>query len=327
MRIGSIDIGKGAVLAPMAGVTDACFRPLCFEQGASMAVSEMVSAKGFLHMNRNDRAVRELLMRAEGEGVCGLQLFGHEPDVMAEAANQLQDAGFQFFDVNMGCPTHKIVGNGDGSALMKTPTRCGEIVAAMVKRTHLPVTVKIRAGWDEGSLNAATVAQICADAGACAITVHGRTRSQFYAGSADWGVIRQVAESVAVPVIGNGDVRGGGDALRMMAETGCAAAAIGRGTQGNPWIFREVLRAMSGEPFTPPTLSERVRMALRHMDMMLAFRSERGVLLEMRKHIAWYLQGARGCAQLRGRINGIDTLAEVRAALMALLAESECIAQ
>ncbi len=322
MRIGSIDIPQGAALAPMAGVTDACFRPLCFEQGAAFAVSEMVSAKGFLHMNRTDRAVRELLMRSEGEGVCGLQLFGHEPDLMAEAANQLQGAGFDFFDVNMGCPTPKIVANGDGSALMKTPSLCGRIVEAMVRRVRLPVTVKIRAGWDERSVNAVEVAQICADAGAAAVTVHGRTRTQFYAGHADWDVIRCVRQAVrSVPVIGNGDVRTGADALRMFAETGVDAVAVGRAAQGNPWVFAEIRAAIRNENVTPPTMAERVRMALRHMDAMVPIRGERGTMLEMRKHVAWYLQGGRGCAQLRGRINEMTTLAAVRAALAGYLDE------
>ena len=323
MRIGNIEIGRGAVLAPMAGVTDACFRPLCFEQGAAMAVSEMVSANGYLHMNRNDRAVRALLAHGEGEGCCGLQLFGHEPDVMAEAANQLQDAGFDFLDINMGCPTHKIVANGDGSALMKDPAHCGRITAALVRRSKLPVTVKIRAGWDEESVNAPQVARICADAGASAITVHGRTRTQFYAGSADWDTIAQVVRAVDVPVIGNGDVRCGADALRMLDQTGCAAVAVGRGAQGNPWIFRDILCALEGEAFELPSLEARVRMALRHMDMMRLARSERSATLEMRKHIAWYLQGARGCAQMRGQINSMATLGEVREALMQLLATAE----
>ena len=317
MRIGTLDMPMGAALAPMAGVTDACFRPLCFEMGAAWAVSEMVSANGYLHMNRNDRAVRELLMRAEGEGICGLQLFGHDPLIMAEAANQLESAGFEFIDVNMGCPTHKIVGNGDGSALMKKPMLCGEIISAMVKRVRLPVTVKIRAGWDADSVNASVVARICEDAGAAAITVHGRTRSMGYAGQADRGVIRDVAQNAGVPVIGNGDVRSGADALAMMAETGCAAVAVGRGAQGNPWLFREIRCAMMGEHNQSPGMAERVDMAVRHMDMMLPMRGERGAMLEMRKHIAWYLQGARGCAGLRGQVNALKSTAEVRALLMA----------
>ncbi len=324
MQIGNIEIPVGAGLAPMAGVTDACFRPLCFEQGAAFAVSEMVSAKGFLHMNRNDRAVRELLMRGPGEGICALQLFGHEPDLMAEAADQLQGAGFDFLDVNMGCPTHKIVANGDGSALMKTPAQCGRIVSALVGRVRLPVTVKIRAGWDEDHQNAVEVAKICADAGAAAITVHGRTRTQFYQGRADWGVIRAVREAVpGVPVIGNGDVRSGADALRMIEETGCDAVAVGRAAQGNPWIFREIRAALAGEPFSPPDMAARVRMALRHMDAMVPVRGERGTMLEMRKHVAWYLQGGRGSAQMRGRVNELGTLREVRSALLGYLDDNE----
>lgn len=315
MQIGSMEIPEGAGLAPMAGVTDACFRPLCFEMGAAYAVSEMVSAKGLLHMSRNQRAVDELLMRAEGEGVLGLQLFGHEPALFAEAASSLQNAGFQFIDINMGCPTHKIVSNGDGSALMRDPALCGRIVRAAVDATTLPVTVKLRAGWDEESINAPEIARICEDNGACAITVHGRTRGQFYSGQADWDVIRRVKQAVAVPVIGNGDVRCGADALRMMRETGCDGVCVGRAAQGNPWIFREIRAAMLGEPYCAPDMRERVNMALRHIDAMLPIRGERGTVLEMRKHIAWYLSGERGCARLRGKINEMQTLGHVRTAL------------
>ena len=319
MHIGNLQIPTGAILAPMAGVTDACFRPLCYEQHCAMAVSEMVSAKGFLYMNKNDRAVRELLMRAPNEGICALQLFGHEPDLIGEAANQLQHIGFDMIDINMGCPTHKIVGNGDGSALMKSPDLCREIVENVIKRCDLPVTVKIRAGWDEHSINAVSVARRCADAGAAAITVHGRTRSQFYAGKADWGIIADVSSAVKVPVVGNGDVRSGADAMRMMNETGCDAVAIGRAAQGNPWIFKDVLCAIEGEAFTPPTIHDRVKMALRHMDEMLLMRSERGTMLEMRKHIAWYLKDARGCAKIRAQINGLNSIDAVRGALNDLL--------
>ncbi len=323
MRIGRIEVSAGAGLAPMAGVTDACFRPLCFEQGAAFAVSEMLSAKGYLHISRNARAVDELLERSPDEGILGLQLFGHEPDVMAEAANQLQDSGFSFIDVNMGCPMHKIVSGGDGSALLRNPALCGEIVRAVVRRVSLPVTVKIRAGWDADSVNAPQVARIVEEAGAAMVAVHARTRDQFYAGHADWAVIGAVKRALAIPVLGNGDVFSGADALRLIAQTGCDAVMVGRGAQGNPWIFSEIRAALSGEPYQRPGMRERVSMALRHMDGMRQRRGERGALLEMRKHVAWYLSGARGTARLRGQINQLASLDLVRAALNEYLNECE----
>lgn len=316
MKIGTIEMPPGAALAPMAGVTDCIFRPLCFEQGAAWAVSEMVSAKGFLHMNRNDRAVRELLIISPGDGILGLQLFGHEPELMAEAANQLQDCGFRFIDINMGCPAHKIVSNGDGSSLMKNPLLCGEIVESVVRRVSVPVTVKLRAGWDASSVNCVEVARICERSGASAITVHGRTRDQFYSGQADWRHIADVVRAVSIPVIGNGDVRSGEDAMRMIGETGCGAVAVGRGAEGNPWIFREILMALMGEPYERPDIRERVGMAIRHMDEMVPLRGERGTLLEMRKHVAWYIQGERGAAQLRSKLNQLNELYAVRRELI-----------
>ena len=310
-RIGDLLPAKGAALAPMAGVTDAAMRLLCGEQGAAWAVSEMLSAKGWVFSKGKNRNANDLLVRLPGEGVAGLQLFGSEPESMAEAARQLQGRGFQFFDVNFGCPAPKITGNGEGSAMMRDPAQIGRVVRALADATPLPVTVKIRSGWDEQSVNAVEVAQICQDSGAKAITVHARTRMQQYAGAADWRVIAAVKRAVCGPVFGNGDVRSGADALRMLYQTGCDAVVVGRAAQGNPWIFREIAAALRGETAEPPTPQERVAMALRHYGLEIELYGEKPALLQMRKHIAWYVSGLPGAAALRCRINQALSLQEV----------------
>ena len=311
MRIGNIELTDGAGLAPMAGVTDMPMRVLCFEQGAAWAVSEMLSARGFLCAPKGTRAMRELLRKSEKEGVLGLQLFGREPEEMREAANQLSDAGFQFIDINMGCPAHKIVSNGEGSALMKTPEKAERIIAETVKGSRLPVTVKFRAGWDAEHVNAVEIARRAEQAGACALTVHARTREQMYAGRADWEIIARVKAAVSIPVIGNGDVRSAGDYLAMRRETGCDGVAIGRGAQGNPWVFREILFALRGESCPPASLRERVELALRHARMQSEYIGERVGVREMRKHVAWYIQGLPGCARMREKINRAQSLEEM----------------
>ena len=305
----------GAGLAPMAGVTDAAMRLLCCEQGAAWAVSEMLSAKGWVFSGGRNRNAQDILARLPGEGPAGLQLFGSDPAYIAEAARRLENAGFQFFDLNFGCPAPKITGNGEGSAMMRDPVRLGTVVRALSEATSLPVTVKIRAGWDSSSINAPEVARICEDNGAKAVAVHARTRDQQYAGKADWRIIRDVKRAVSVPVFGNGDVRGGADALRMLDETGCDAVIVGRAAQGNPWIFREIAAAMQGEKVPPPTPEERMEMAVRHFQLEAQLYGEKLAVLQMRKHIAWYVHGMKGASRFRERINQMNSAEEVIAAL------------
>lgn len=323
MQLGKLELPMGAGLAPMAGVTDAAMRLLCHEQGAAWSVSEMLSAKGWIYSQGKNRNAQELLARLPEEGVAALQLFGREPEIMAEAARQLLSAGFDFFDLNFGCPAPKITGNGEGSALMREPERIGRIVRAMADAVSQPITVKIRAGWDADSVNAVQVAQICEQAGAAAIAVHGRTRMQQYSGKADWRIIREVKKSVSVPVLGNGDIRSGVDAMHMLEETGCDGVLIARAAQGNPWIFREVRAAMRGERCAPPDGRERAEMALRHFELETQLHGERGGMLEMRKHIAWYVAGMRGAARFRESINTMENADQVRDALMDFARKAE----
>ena len=327
MRIGGIEFPQGAGLAPMAGVTDMPMRRLCFEMGAAWAVSEMLSAKGFMYAPKGTRAMDNLLSHDKSEGILGLQLFGREPQFMSAAAERLSGRGFDFIDINMGCPAPKIVSNGEGSALMKEPELAERIVAAVVKATNLPVTVKMRAGWDSEHISAVELAKRAEQAGAAAITVHGRTRDQMYSGRADRDIIARVKAAVSIPVIGNGDVRSAEDYFAMKRETGCDAVAIGRGAQGNPWLFGEILAAERGEPFERPTVRERVEMALRHARMQADYVGEAQAAKEMRKHVAWTMQGMPGCARLREAVNNTQSLEEMARVLNAYIIEEENHAQ
>lgn len=309
MKIGNIQIDHPVMLAPMAGVTDLPYRLLCKEQGCGVMVTEMVSAKAVLYNNKNTDL---LMLTKPEEAPVFLQLFGSEPEIMGEIANRLSDRGFAGFDINMGCPVPKVVNNNEGSALMKNPLLASKIVENMVKRVKVPVTVKFRKGFTEDTVNAVEFAHVMEESGAAAITLHGRTREQFYSGKADWDIIGKVVERVNIPVFGNGDIFSGEDALRMMKNTGCQGVAVGRGAKGNPWIFNEIKAVMEGREIpVGPTVSERKAMIKRHAELMVEYKPEFMVVREMRKHVSWYTTGLHNCAALRDEVNHTESLLEL----------------
>lgn len=318
MQIGSVKIENPVIAAPMAGVTDRAYRILVREQGCGLVVTEMVSDLALIYAN--PRTYRMLDFRDETPPL-SVQIFGSNPETMAQAATIVVERGANIVDINMGCPTPKIVRNGEGSALMKNPQLAAGIVAAVVTAVPgIPVTVKMRKGWDEASVNAVEFAMVLEQAGAAAVAVHGRTRSQFYSGQADWDIIRRVKEAVKIPVIGNGDIWSAKDAARMLEQTGCDAVMIGRAAMGNPWIFREVSQYLaSGAEIPPPTPKERVTTALRHLTMMIESKGEQVAVFEMRKHVAWYTKGIRGAARVREFINKASTREEIEHILLSLV--------
>jgi len=317
MQIGSIKLSNNVFLAPMAGVTDMVFRLLCKRQGCGLTCTEMVSAKG-LHYKSDNTEV--LLTIAGEERPAAVQVFGSESEIVAEAARQAEACGAAIIDINMGCPTPKIVKNGDGSALMKRPELVREIVRQTVKAVKVPVTIKIRKGWDEESVNAVEIALLAAEEGAAAVTVHGRTREQFYSGTADWGIIKQVKRAVNIPVIGNGDIVKPQDAKQMLEETGCDAVMIGRGAQGNPWIFgRTVEYLKTGKLLPEPTYEQRIETIIKHMGMVTELKGEGIGIKEMRKHAAWYLKGMPGSTKVKLEIYKMTTYNQVKDILLKYL--------
>lgn len=308
-KIGNVTLLNNLILAPMAGVTDLPFRLLCKRQGAGLLCMEMVSAKAVYYNNKNTEALMEI---SKEEEPVSLQLFGSDPYIMSEIAKRIEERPFSILDINMGCPVPKVVNNNEGSALMKDPDLVRKIVTQVVKAIEKPVTVKIRKGFDDQNINAVEIAKIIEDSGAAAIAVHGRTRQQYYSGKADWDIIRQVKESVSIPVIGNGDVDSPQSAIKLMEETSCDGIMIGRGARGNPWLFSQINHFFEiGELMEKPTLEQIKEMIIEHAKLQVKYKGEFIGIREMRKHTAWYTTGCPNSAKLRSKVNGVENLKEL----------------
>ena len=309
MKIGNVILDNTVFLSPMAGVTDLPFRLICKEQDCGMLYTEMINAKALCY---DDQNTKKMLKIEDEEHPVAVQIFGSDPDFMGGAAEILNEYPNEILDINMGCPAPKVVKNGDGSALMKNPKLAEEVLKAVVKKSKKPVTLKIRKGWDDNSINAVEIAKIAEASGISALAIHGRTREQYYSGKADWDIIAKIKENINIPVIGNGDVFEVEDAINMLKKTNCDAIMIGRGAQGNPWIFKRINHYMkTGKILPEPTCDEKINTALKHLRLAVEEHGEYVAVREMRKHIAWYLKGLRGSARLRDEINKIESYEEV----------------
>ena len=309
MKIGNLNLDNRVFLSPMAGVTDLPFRLICKEQDCGMLYTEMVNAKALCY---DDQNTKKMLRMDKDEHPVAVQIFGSDPEFMGKAAIIMNQYPNEILDINMGCPAPKVVKNGDGSALLKNPELAAKVLKAVVGNSEKPVTLKIRKGWDDTCINAVEIAKIAEDCGISAIAIHGRTREQYYSGKADWDIIRQVKENVSIPVIGNGDVFEVEDAINMLNQTNCDAIMIGRGAQGNPWIFKRINHYMqTGEILPEPTLEEKINTAKKHLKLAVEEHGEYVAVREMRKHIAWYLKGLRNSARVRDEINKIESYEEV----------------
>ncbi len=307
LKIGSVTLDNNILLAPMAGVTDLPFRLLCREQEAGLVCMEMVSAKAILYKNKNTES---LLTIHPQEGPVSLQLFGSDPKILSEMARQIEERPFSILDINMGCPVPKVVGNGEGSALMKQPKLVEEIVTAVVKAVKKPVTVKIRKGFNDTCVNAVEIARIAEQCGAAAVMIHGRTREQYYTGEADWEIIAKVKDKLSIPVIGNGDIKDGASAEAILRRTGCDGIMVGRAARGNPWIFRQIAAYLQDGTVLPAPEKEEIRaMILRHAKMQLEYKGEYTGIREMRKHVSWYTAGMPDSARLRRTVNMVESFA------------------
>lgn len=313
MKIGNLQLDNEVFLSPMAGVTDLPFRTICKEKGCGMLYTEMINAKALCY---DDENTKKMLRMEKDEHPVAVQIFGSDPEFMGKAASIMNQYPNEVLDINMGCPAPKVVKNGDGSALMKNPKLAAEVLTAVVKNSEKPVTLKIRKGWDDDCVNAVEIAKIAQECGISALAIHGRTREQFYSGKADWDIIAEIKQAIDIPVIGNGDVFEVQDAVNMLEKTKCDAIMIGRGAQGNPWIFNRINHYMkTGEILPEPTLEEKITTAIKHMNLAVAEHGDYVAVREMRKHIGWYLKGLKNSAKYRDQINKITDYKEVIAML------------